>query len=286
MTRPITGKTVVAGVIGRPVRHSLSPILHNAWLAASDIDGVYVAFSPVADHLAAFVDGLRGGAVRGLNVTLPFKEQALALADQASDRARRAGAANVLLFGEDGQVTADNTDGHGLLAAFAAQAPAFLADAGPVVILGAGGAARGAAAAFVAAGAPEVRVVNRSRERAAAIADALCGAVRAFGLNEASAALVGAQALINATTLGLEGGEPLDLDLADLPNGAVVMDMVYRPLHTPLLRRARAEGHAIVDGLEMLIRQAEPSFEAFFGQSVPAGVDVRALALAALESRA
>jgi shikimate dehydrogenase len=286
MTRPITGQTVVAGVIGRPVRHSLSPILHNAWLAASNTDGIYVAFSPTADRLAAFVDGLRGGAVRGLNVTLPFKEQALALADQASDRACRAGAANVLLFGEDGQVMADNTDGLGLLAAFAAQAPAFLADAGPVVILGAGGAARGAAAAFVAAGASEVRLVNRSLGRAVAIADALSGTVKAFSMNEASAALSGAKALINATTLGLEGGEPLDLDLSNLPDEAVVMDMVYRPLHTPLLRRARAEGHAVVDGLEMLIRQAEPSFKAFFGRSVPAGVDVRALAQAALESGA
>ena len=290
MTRPITGAitgaTLVAGVIGRPVRHSLSPIIHNAWLAGAGIDGVYVALSPAPDRLGALIDGLRGGAMRGLNVTLPYKEQALALADQVSRRAASAGAANVLVFAADGGVLADNTDGHGLLAAFAAQAPAFQAAAGPIVILGAGGAARGAAAAFVAAGAPQVRLVNRTRSKAAAIADALGDRVKVFGWDELGSALAGARALVNATALGLEGGPPLELDLAGLPQAAAVMDMVYRPLHTPLLIRARASGRAIVDGLEMLIRQAEPSFEAFFGQTPPAGVDVRALALTILGSSA
>ena len=286
MTGRITGQTAVAGVIGRPVGHSLSPIIHNAWLAAAKIDGVYVALSPVQDRLVSLIDGLRGGAVRGLNVTLPYKEQALALADHASDRAKRAGAANVLVFSEDGQVSADNTDGWGLLAALAAQAPAFRASAAPVVVLGAGGAARGAAAAFVEAGAPEVRLVNRTVARAQDIALALGGTVKVFGWDQVSSALAGAGALINATALGLMGGERLELDLRGLPPEAVVMDMVYRPLHTPLLIHARAAGHTIVDGLEMLIRQAEPSFEAFFGQRPPAGVDVRALALAALEARA
>ena len=276
----------MAGVIGRPVRHSLSPIIHNAWLAAAEIDGVYVALSPAPERLAALIDGLRGGAVRGLNVTLPYKEQALALADQASDRARRAGAANVLVFSEDGGVAADNTDGCGLLAAFAAQAPAFRAGSAPVVVLGGGGAARAAAAALVEAGAPEVRLVNRTGDRAAAIAQTLGATIKVFGWDQAERALAGAGGLINATALGLEGGQPLALNLDSLPRQAVVMDMVYRPLLTPLLVRWRAAGHAVVDGLEMLIRQAEPSFEAFFGRPPPADVDVRALALAALEARA
>lgn len=285
MTAAITGATAVAGVIGRPVRHSLSPIIHNAWLAAAGVDGVYVALSPTADRLAALIDGLRGGAIRGLNVTLPFKEPALALADQASDRALRAGAANLLVFTADGRVLADNTDGQGLLAAFAAQAPTFRADAAPVVVLGAGGAARGAAAAFVDASAPEVRLVNRTRARAEAIGAALGGTVKVFGWDQLADALGGAGALVNATSLGLEGGQPLTLDLAALAPGAPVMDMVYRPLHTPLLVSAAASGHGIVDGLEMLIGQAVPSFEALFGRSPPAGVDVRALALMALGSR-
>ena len=286
MSGSITGATAVAGVIGRPVRHSLSPIIHNAWLAAAGIDGVYVAFSPAPDRLASLIDGLRGGAVRGVNVTIPYKEQALALADRASDRAQRAGAANLLVLSEDGAVTADNTDGWGLLAAFGVQAPEFRADTAPVVILGAGGAARGAAAAFVDADAPQIRLVNRTVARAEDIADALGDTVRVYGWDQVAGALAGAGAVINATTLGLEGGSPLELDLTGLPPSAVVMDMVYRPLHTPLLIRARAAGHEIVDGLEMLIRQAEPSFEAFFGVAPPRDVNVRALALAALELRA
>ncbi|MBQ1543269.1 MAG: shikimate dehydrogenase [Caulobacteraceae bacterium] len=287
MSRPaITGATVVAGVAGAPVRHSLSPTLHNAWLASAGIDGVYVAFAPPADRFAVFVEGLRGGAVRGLNVTLPFKEEALALADEASDLARAAGAANVLVFETDGRIRADNTDGFGLLQALAVQAPGFSPAAAPAVVLGAGGAARGAVAALLAAGAPEVRVVNRTRPRAEAIAAALGLKVRAFGWEERDAAFGGAGALINATSLGLAGGQPLDLAIDALPPAAVVMDMVYKPLRTDLLGRAAASGRPAVDGLEMLIRQAMPSFEAFFGRPPPADIDARALALAALRGSA
>lgn len=133
----ITGATMVAGVAGSPVTHSLSPLIHNAWLAAAGIDGVYVAFSPRRDGFAAFAEGLRGGVVRGLNVTVPFKADALAVADAVSEAARRAGAANLLVFEAGGAITADNTDGVGLLAAFAAQAPGFDPAAGPAVIFGA-----------------------------------------------------------------------------------------------------------------------------------------------------
>jgi shikimate dehydrogenase len=286
VSRAITSETPIAGVIGRPVRHSLSPLIHNAWLAAAGVDGVYVALSPAPERLAALIDGLRGGALRGLNVTVPYKEQALALADEASARARAAGAANLLTFPEDGRVVADNTDGLGLMGAFAAQAADFNPALAPTVVLGAGGAARGAAAGLLAAGAPEVRLVNRTRSRADAIADILGPSIKTFAWEAAVAAFEGAGALVNATTLGLEGEQPLNLPLTSLPPGAVVMDMVYRPLRTGLLVAAEVAGHPIVDGLEMLIRQAEPSFEAFFGCSPPASVDVRTLALAALEHRA
>ena len=151
MNRTITGKTLVAGVAGAPVAHSLSPLIHNAWLEAAGIDGVYVAFTPPADGFAAFARGLAGGAIRGLNVTVPFKEVALDIATRASDRATRAGAANLLVFEPGGEIRADNTDGEGLIGALAAQAPGWRPGAGPVVILGAGGAARGAAAALIAA---------------------------------------------------------------------------------------------------------------------------------------
>jgi shikimate dehydrogenase len=286
MSRTITGATVVAGVVGRPVRHSLSPSIHNAWLAAAGVDGVYVAFSPPEDGFEAFVRGLRGGAVRGLNVTLPFKAAALALADRPTARAQAAGAANLLVFETDGAVVADNTDGIGLLAAFAAQAPGFDPAAGPVAILGAGGAARGAAAAFAEAGAPEVRIVNRTYAKAEALARRLGAAARSYPLAAAGEALSGASAVVNATSAGLAGDGALDLPLEATPQEAVVMDMVYKPLVTPLLARARGLGRRTVDGLEMLIRQAEPSFQAFFSRPPPKAVDVRAIALRALEDAA
>ena len=278
MSATISGAGVVAGVVGAPVRHSLSPLIHNAWIAAAGLDGAYVPFAPAEARFADFVNGLRGGAIRGLNVTLPFKEQALALAARASDRAWDAGAANLLVFEPDGQVFADNTDGLGLLAAFAGQAPGFDPAAAPVVILGAGGAARGAAAAFKAAGAPQVRIVNRTLARAEAICEALGERAKAFPLDAAAAAFEGAGAVINATSAGLSGAGALDVPLAATPETAVVMDMVYKPLHTPFLRAAEALGRPTVDGLAMLIGQAVPSFEAFFGVPPPAGVDVRALA--------
>jgi shikimate dehydrogenase len=282
MTPAITGATVVAGVVGSPVRHSLSPLIHNAWLAGADIDAVYVAFTPPSSGFERLVEGLRGGVVRGLNVTLPFKEQALALADDVSAAARRAGAANLFVFDADGRIAADNTDGAGLIAALAEQAPRFAIPEQPIVILGAGGAARGAAAALLDAGCRQIRIVNRTRARSEAIAEALGAGVAVLEWAELDTAIDGAGCLINATSLGLEGREPLTVSLEGLQSGAVVMDMVYRPLGTAFLTQAEAEGFVTVDGLAMLIGQARPSFTALFGRQPPTTVDVRGLALAAL----
>jgi shikimate dehydrogenase len=284
MSRPITGATLVAGVVGAPVRHSLSPLIHNAWIAAAGLDAIYVPFAPPADGFTAFATGLRGAAVRGLNVTLPFKEQALALADQPTARASAAGAANVLVFEADGVVRADNTDGLGLLAAFHRRIAGFDPAAGPVVILGAGGAARGAVASLAEAGAPELRIINRTVAKAEALA-AAAPAGRAFALNDAASALTDAAVVINATSVGLAADAAIDLPWNVMPDRAVAMDMVYGRM-TAFLAAAEARGLRTVDGLDMLIGQAVPSFETFFGQAPPAGVDVRALALAHLETRA
>lgn len=278
----LSGKTRVAGVVGQPIAHSMSPVLHNAWIAAAGLDAVYVPFGIAEGRFAAFVQGLRGGSVAGLNVTLPFKGEALAAADEATTRAAGAGAANVLVFRTDGSILADNTDGLGLLAAFAEQAEGFDPQAGPVVILGAGGGARGAAAAFVEAGCPEVRIVNRTLAKAEEIASALGGSVRAYGLDDAKTAFEGANGLVNATSAGLANGGALDVPLAATPETCVVMDMVYKPLTTPFLAQAQGIGRRTVDGLAMLIGQAIPSFEAFYGQAPPASVDVRALAIRTL----
>jgi shikimate dehydrogenase len=282
MIRAVSGSTLVAGVAGAPVEHSLSPLIHNAWLEAAGIDGVYVPFTPPADGFAAFARGLAGGAIRGLNVTVPFKETALEIATQASDRALAAGAANLLVFERGGAILADNTDGEGLIGALAAQAPGWRPEAGPVVILGAGGAARGAAAALIAAGAGEVRLVNRSHGRAESLAAALGPAARA--LEAGAGAFAGAALVVNATTLGLGGGPGPAAAFEAMAPEAVALDMVYRPLRTEFLDRAAAAGLRAVDGLAMLISQAAPSFEALFG-APPPDIDVRGLCLAALEER-
>jgi shikimate dehydrogenase len=218
-------------------------------------------------------------------VTLPFKEAALSVAHEVGERAERAGAANLLIFNEDGSIVADNVDGLGLLGALAAQAPGFDPRSGPAVVMGAGGAARGAAAALVLAGAPEVRLVNRTLARAELVAGAVGGATRAYSLDAAAAAFEDVTLVVNATSAGIASDDALDLPLEGIPAGAVMMDMTYSPLITPFLSRAKLLGHPIVDGLEMLVRQAGPSFEAFFGRVPPAEVDVRALCIAALEAR-
>ena len=281
MGRP-SGASVVAGVAGRPIHHSLSPLLHTAWLEAAGLDGLYAPFSPTEAGFAAFVEGLRGGVIRGLNVTLPFKAAALAAADDASLLAKAAKAANLLLFHSDGRIEARNTDGAGLLYAFARQTPGLDLTARPVLIFGAGGAARGAVAALIDKGAPDVRVLNRTLARAEALAADFIG-VQAFGFEQAAKAADGAVVVINATAAEIGGGD-LDFDFSGLDNAAVAMDMLYRPLETRFLKAARQAGLAAVDGLDMLIGQAIPSFEAFFG-CPPPEIDARALLLAAMEDQ-
>ena len=274
----LTAATRIAGVVGQPIAHSLSPVLHNAWLQVAGLDGAYVAFGLEPGRFSTFVEGFRGGTLAGVNVTLPFKTDALAAADEVSPRAAAAGAANVLVFGPGGSVTADNTDGVGLLYAFTRQAPGFRPDRGPLVIFGAGGAARGAVAAFLEAGCPEVRVLNRTRSRADDLAALFGPKVRALDPAD-PAALGDAAALVNASSGGLGPEAPPPPDFAAAPAGAVAMDMTYKPLRTPFLAAAAARGLTAVDGLDMLIGQAMPAFEAFFGQPPPAGLDVRALVL-------
>jgi shikimate dehydrogenase len=277
MSWTVSAAGLVAGVVGSPVKHSLSPLIHNAWIEAAGLDAAYVAFAIQEGRFKGFCDSLRGGAIRGLNVTAPYKGEALAVADAATERARAAGSANLLTFETDGRILADSTDGEGLLRGFADQAEGFEPAAGPIVVLGAGGAARAAAAALVEAGCPRVLIVNRSLGRAAQVAGALGPKVAALDKIVADADVSGAIALINATPAGLAGGPAPAFDLGQLGSGAIVMDMVYRPLRTELLAAAAARGLGTVDGLGMLIGQAIPSFRLLFGQDPP-DIDVRSLA--------
>ena len=260
--------TALAGVVGWPIGHSLSPVLHNAWITASGIDGRYEAFGPEDEKaFDRLIERGRAGEFAGVNVTAPYKGRALALADTVSKTARRAGSANLLIF-RDGQVTADSTDGLGLMEALKEQAPQLTVTGHLVLILGAGGAARAAVASLLDHGADAV-VLNRTREKALAMVQDIGGRL-GNDSDLGSAALV-----VNALSV------PPALDLHPLPDEAVVMDMTYRPLETPFLKAARRRGLTGVDGLAMLIGQARPSFEALFGTAPPA-VDVRALAMAHL----
>jgi len=270
----ITGTAIVAGVVGRPIGHSLSPALHGAWIRALGLNAVYAPFQAIDAGFEVLVQGLRAGGVRGVNVTLPFKEMAVAMADRVSADAQAAGAANLLLFTEAG-IEARNTDGVGLLAAFAEQAPTTNLASGPVAILGAGGAARGACAVLASMGARDLRIVNRTRERAEAMTERFGG--RAFAIGEAAAALEDVVAIINTTSAGLADNAGVDWPLEAAPRRAAVMDMVYKPLRTPLLEKAARLGMPVVDGLGMLIGQARPSFEAFFSETPPESVHVRSL---------
>ncbi|QYF86717.1 shikimate dehydrogenase [Brevundimonas sp. PAMC22021] len=274
MRARITGGAVVLGIVGRPVAHSLSPVIHNAWIEAAGLDAAYVPFSPMDEAgFQTLVAAGRAGMIRALNVTAPFKEQAFAHADEASEAARLTGSANILLF-EDGRIRADSSDGLGLLTALKTQAPKLMLDGARVALLGAGGAARAGAGALVQAGA-EVRIVNRTHERASALAADLGHGVEAAG----DEALDDADLVINALSVQPE------FDLARLRADAVVMDMTYRPVVTPFLQAARARGLVVVDGLAMLIGQAAPLFEGAFGQAPPP-LDLRALLIRHLETAA
>ncbi len=262
----ITGKARLAGVMGWPVRHSRSPLLHNHWLGEYGIDGAYVPLAVAPGRFESALRALGQLGFAGANVTVPHKEAALRSVDEASPAARRIGAVNTIVVGADGALAGDNSDGFGFLNAIGQAAPFWRADRGPAVVVGAGGASRAVLAALQDAGAPEIRLVNRSPARAEALAGEFGDPLRAVRWDERQAALDGAALLVNATTLGMTGHPPLDLPLDGLPPDAVVNDVVYAPLRTPLLEAAAARGNPVVDGLGMLLHQARPGFAAWFGR--------------------
>lgn len=261
-----TGAAAVAGVVGWPVAHSRSPAIHNHWLRESGTDGVYVPFAVPPGRAGEALRALAALGVRGVNVTLPHKEAAFAAVDEADAAATRMGAVNTVTVRGDGSLFGQNTDAYGFLEALAEALPGWTAAAGPAVVLGAGGAARAVAAGLQGAGAPEVRLVNRTPGRAAAVARGFGEPVRGLAWEARAAALEGAALLVNATSAGMSGGPPLDLDLAALPSGAVVCDIVYTPVRTGLLAAAEARGNPAVDGLGMLVHQARPGHAAWFGR--------------------
>jgi shikimate dehydrogenase len=255
----ITGRARLAGVMGYPVSHSRSPLLHNFWLKRHGIDGAYVPLSVAPDDFTTALKGLQAAGFAGVNVTIPHKEAAFALCDTIDDSARRAGAVNTIVFSKTA-AHGSNTDGYGFLANLAAHG---VRAQGPALLLGAGGAARAIAAVLQEAGV-KVTLCNRTRARAEALALTLPG-VSVIDWSRAGAALADHALLVNTTSLGMIGHAALDLDLSQAPAGLAVADIVYTPLQTALLAAAQARGLATVPGLGMLLHQAVPGFAAWFG---------------------
>ncbi|HEY4126159.1 MAG TPA: shikimate dehydrogenase [Rhizomicrobium sp.] len=272
----ISGKAKCAGVAGWPIAHSLSPRLHNHWLRAHNVDGAYVPLAIPREYLAQALEGLRLAGFKGINLTIPHKEAAFALAHRLDNAARAAGAVNLLIFHEDGSLEGRNTDAEGLRASLAGAGIAL--SGAPATLLGAGGAARAAILALDAVGAGEIRILNRHADRAGNLAAALAPFVKAKLKPESDWANAArdARLLVNATSAGMKGQPALDLALDPLPLEAAVCDLIYNPLQTDLLARATARGHKTIDGLGMLMYQAAPSFEAFYGVTPKVTPELRA----------
>jgi shikimate dehydrogenase len=278
--RYLSGRTRLAGIMGWPVAHSLSPRLHGHWLLRHGIDGAYVPLPVPPERLEQALSALPALGFAGVNLTIPHKEMAVALMDRLSPTAERIAAVNTVVVEADGTLSGDNTDGFGFIAALSESEAGWRAAAGPAVLLGAGGAARAVAVALLEAGVPEVRLLNRTSERARALAGELGGGVHAVDWTARAAALDGAALLVNTTSLGMRGQPPLVLGLDALPRAALVTDVVYTPLITPLLALAQARGNPVVDGLGMLLHQARPGFRAWFGVDPEVDDDLRAVVAA------
>ena len=278
MTVP-TGASRFAGVVGDPIAHSLSPRLMTLWIETLHLDAQYAPFRVKPVGFEAFARGLSQSQAAGLNVTLPHKETALAIADTRTRAAAAIGAANLLTF-IDGKIHADNTDATGFLAALKpARIPYKQSTA---LILGAGGAARALVYALLTSGISRLILTNRSRERAEHLRSELAPMAAVIDWDQRDSVLESTDLIVNATSLGLNGSSQLALDWSRTKAGAVAFDSIYTPLDTAFMTGARAAGLRTVDGLDMLIGQARPSFEAFYNVPAPADLDVRTPLLAAL----
>lgn len=256
---------ILAGVMGWPISHSRSPLIHSHWIAQYGLRGAYVPLAVNPVNLQEALTGLKALGFAGCNLTLPHKIEALPWLDDVDPVAKRIGAVNTLTVRADGSLHGTNTDAFGFIQSLREAHSSWQASEGPAVVLGAGGAARAVVWALADAGATDIRLFNRSHDKAMAMAEEFGGPVKAFAWSERHAALEGASLLVNTTTQGMQGQPVLDMQLDALPRQALVSDIVYTPLQTDLLLRAAARGNPTVNGLGMLLHQARPAFAAWFG---------------------
>lgn len=280
MTAAALDRIPLAGVIGSPIAHSRSPALHGYWLRRYGIVGHYIPMEVSSADLAAALRMLPKLGFVGCNVTIPHKEAMIGLADIVTDRAALIGAANTLIFRKDGKLHADNTDGIGFLNNLKQEAPHWLPSAGPAAVFGAGGAARAVVSALLDAGVPEVRIANRTRPRADSLRADFGARVQVVDWTQGGGMLDDAMTVVNTTSLGMVGKSEFRISLDALNPHALVTDIVYNPLETPFLRAAREAGCTTVDGLGMLLHQAVPGFERWFGTRPTVDSETRAAVLA------
>ncbi|BAM91232.1 shikimate dehydrogenase [Bradyrhizobium oligotrophicum S58] len=255
----------LAGVIGMPVTHSRSPAIHNFWLNAHNLRGTYVPLAVQPERLKDALVGLVALGFRGCNVTMPHKQTAMALLDRVNDTARRIGAVNTIVVEADGTLSGFNNDGNGFVQSLRDARPDWRADKGPILLLGAGGAARAVVVALLENGARDIRISNRTAEKAQAIATEFGSAISTVAWDDRSAAVADAALLINSTDRGMIGKPSLEIDLGRLSARTLVADLIYTPLETPFLADARARGCTTVNGLGLLLNQARLAFKAWFG---------------------
>lgn len=255
----------MAGVMGWPVAHSRSPVIHNHWLREYSISGAYGLFPVEPQQLGVAIRGLRALGLAGCNLTIPHKVSAMQYVDWIDPVAKRMGAINTIVIDANGQLCGYNNDGFGYLQSLYEVDPAWKANRGPIVVLGAGGAARAILVSLLDAGAQEIRLINRTRDKADALAQEFDTRITPYDWSLRHEALQGCSLLVNTTSLGMHGQAPLDIELQDLPKEALVSDIIYAPLHTQLLKTAQARGNTTINGIGMLIHQARPAFKAWFG---------------------
>ena len=255
----------LAGVMGMPVFQSRSPILHNYWIKKYGLKGAYGHFPVRIENIEAAIRGLSALGLAGCNITQPHKLVAMKLMDKLSPMAERIGAINCIVVQEDGSLHGFNNDGFGYIQSLKDAKPTWRADDGPITVIGAGGAARAVVISLMDEGAREIRLINRTRGKAEELASVNPRVVKVCDWDERHDALDGVAMLVNTTNQGMYGQPPLEIKLDALPKSAVVSDLIYIPLETPLLAAARARGNLTVNGLGMLLNQAIPAFEAWFG---------------------
>jgi shikimate dehydrogenase len=274
---------IKACVIGWPIAHSRSPMIHGYWLREHRIDGTYEKIAVRPEEVEDFLRSMKAKGLAGCNVTLPHKEAALRVADEIHPAAREIGAANTLWLSGDGKLHADNTDAYGFMTHLKESAPDLELAGATAMLLGAGGAARAIVYGLQQAGVARILVANRTEARAAALVESFGDGLETVAWDDKETLLADCDLLVNTTSLGMEGQPPLEISLDRLGEDAVVADIVYKPLETPLLAAARERGNVCVDGLGMLLHQAVPGFERWFGVRPEVTPELRELVIADLE---